>query len=102
MGNIDPVNEQASLLYFTSPECHVCKVLKPKVRELIEKKFPKMTLHFINVKEEPNLAGQHQVFTVPVLLVFFEGSEFFRKARNISIFELEKEIGRPYALLFEN
>ena len=93
--------EQAALLYFTSPECNVCKVLKPKIKELVDTKFPKLSLRFINVLEEPELAGQYQIFTVPVLLIFFEGKEFFRKARNISIFELEKEIARPYSLLFD-
>jgi len=95
------IENQAVALYFTSPKCNVCKVLKPKVRELVEQKFPEMVLHFINIAENPVIAAEFQVFTVPVILIYFEGREYIRKVRNIGIIELEKEITRPYMLLFE-
>jgi thioredoxin-like negative regulator of GroEL len=93
-------DNQTVILYLTSPECNVCKVLKPKVREIVDKKFPKMSIHFIDINQYPKIAAELQVFTVPVILVYFEGREFFRKVRNISLIELEKEILRPYDLLF--
>ena len=96
------IEDQAVTLYFTSPECNVCKVLKPKVREMIEQKFPEMVLHFINIAENPMMAAEFQVFTVPVILIYFEKREYIRKVRNIGINELEKEISRPYKLLFES
>lgn len=95
------LNEPALVLYFTSPECSVCKVLKPRIRELIERRFPRIRLEFIDISKDPELAGQFQIFTVPVLLVFFEGREFFRKVRNIHVGELERELERPYTLLFD-
>ena len=95
------IENQAVALYFTSAECNVCKVLKPKVRELVEQKFPEMVLHFINIAENPMIAAEFQVFTVPVILIYFEGREYIRKARNIGLIELEKEITRPYDLLIE-
>ena len=94
------IDNQAVMLYLTSPDCSVCKVLKPKVREMVEKIFPEMAIHFIDISNNPKLAADLQVFTIPVILVYFEGREFFRKARNISLIELEKEISRPYKLLF--
>lgn len=96
------IENQAVAIYFTSPECNVCKVLKPKVRELVEQKFPEMVLYFINIAEDPKTAAEFQVFTVPVILIYFEGREYIRKVRNISLIELEKEITRPYGLLFES
>jgi len=93
-------DNQSVILYLTSPECNVCKVLKPRVREMINKKFPKMSVHFIDISQYPKIAAELQVFAVPVILVYFEGREFFRKVRNISLIELEKEISRPYHLLF--
>ncbi|MGD9327767.1 MAG: thioredoxin family protein [Cyclobacteriaceae bacterium] len=96
------ISNQSVAIYFTSPECNVCKVLKPKVRELIDQKFPKMDLHFIDISENPMTAAEFQVFTVPVILIYFEGQEYIRKVRNIGLFELEKEISRPYELLFES
>ena len=96
------IDNQSVALYFTSPECNVCKVLKPKVRELIDQKFPEMDLHFIDITENPETAAAFQVFTVPVILIYFEGREYIRKVRNIGLIELEKEISRPYELLFES
>jgi thioredoxin-like negative regulator of GroEL len=92
---------QAVILYFTAPHCNVCKVLKPKILELIKSKYPEMNINFIDVSKYPKVAAQFQVFTIPVILVYFEGREFYRKARNLSLFELEKEISRPYQLLFK-
>ena len=36
--------EPALLGYFSTDVCNVCKVLKPKVAELIQKEFPLMRL----------------------------------------------------------
>ena len=102
MNKTQLISNQSVVLYFTSPECNVCKVLKPKVRQLIDKKFPKLKLHFIDIAENPMTAAEFQVFTVPVVLVYFEGQEYIRKVRNIGLFELEREISRPYDLLFES
>jgi thioredoxin-like negative regulator of GroEL len=90
------IDNQGVILYFTTPECNVCKVLKPKIRALIENKSPKMAIQFIDVSQNPKLAADFQIFTVPVILVYFEKNEFIRKVRNISLIELEKEISRPY------
>jgi thioredoxin-like negative regulator of GroEL len=96
----DPFNENAILLYFTSPDCNVCKVLLPKVRELAVSKFPLLKLHVVDIASNRAMAGKFQIYTVPVILVLFEGREFSRKVRNFSIQELEKEIERPYKLFF--
>jgi thioredoxin 1 len=95
------ISNQSILLYFTSPGCQVCKVLKPKVKHMVATRFPRMKIHFIDVSTERETAAHFQVFTVPVILVFFEGKEYVRKSRNFSLIELESEISRPYHLLFE-
>ena len=94
-------SKKPAILYFTSTDCTVCKVLKPKIRELINEKFPKMKLEFIDISKDPLISGQFGIFTVPVLLVFFEGRELIRKVRNISVSELEQELERPYRLFFD-
>lgn len=101
MNTFQITDNQSIILYFSSRRCEVCKFLKPKVRELIREKFPKMDLRFIEVDTHKQIAADFQVFAVPVILVYFEGKEFYKKVRNISVFELEKEISRPYQLLFE-
>lgn len=94
-------NEQPVLLaYFSTEICNVCKVLKPKVSELVQKEFPRIKLVYIKSDKLPELAAQNQVFAAPTILIFFEGKEYIRKSRNIGINELQQEIERPYSLIF--
>jgi thioredoxin 1 len=74
----DPFNDNANLLYFTSPDCIVCKVLLPKVRDLVVSKFPLLKLHVVDIASNIGMTGKYQIHTVPVILVFFEGKEFIR------------------------
>jgi thioredoxin-like negative regulator of GroEL len=94
--------EPALLAYFSTEICNVCKVLKPKVAELIQSEFPKIKLIYIKSDILPEVAAQNQVFTAPTILVFFEGREYIRKSRNIGIGELQGEIERPYAMMFSD
>lgn len=90
-----------ALVYFSHDQCNVCKVLKPKVYELLQSQFPKLKMFYANTVQNPDIAAQNSVFTVPTLLVFFDGKEFLRKSRNIGIEELREAIQRPYELMFE-
>lgn len=94
--------EPALLAYFSTENCKVCKVLKPKVAELVQNEFPKIKLIYIKSDVLPEVAAQNQVFTAPAILVFFEGRESIRKSRNIGIGELEGEIERPYSMIFSD
>jgi len=90
------------LLYFSNESCSVCKVLKPKVAELLRDKFPLMSSHYVDTEKSPVISGQFRVFTIPTILIFFEGKEQVRYSRNISIHQLEESISRPYPLVFED
>ncbi len=92
--------EAALLAYFSTDTCNVCKVLKPKVDELIQREFPKLKTMYVKSDVLPDIAGQHQVFAAPTILVFFDGRETIRKSRNIGLDELHREIDRPYSLIF--
>lgn len=93
--------ETALLAYFSTDVCNVCKVLKPKVEELILNEFSKIKAAYIKSDVLPEVAAQHQVFAAPTILIFFEGREYIRKSRNIGISELQQEIERPYSMVFE-
>jgi thioredoxin 1 len=93
--------EPVLLAYFSTESCNVCKVLKPKVAELIQSEFPKIKLIYIKSDILPEVAAQNQVFAAPTILVFFDGKEYIRKSRNIGLGELQKEIERPYSMMFE-
>ncbi|MEA3443530.1 MAG: thioredoxin family protein [Bacteroidota bacterium] len=92
--------QEAALFYFSHEECNVCKVLKPKIEELLVKNFPAMTMFYVNTKNLPEVAGQERIFAVPTLLVFFDGKEYIRKSRTIGLGELEQEISRYYDMMF--
>ncbi|MDA3953297.1 MAG: thioredoxin family protein [Bacteroidales bacterium] len=94
-------NKPASLIYFSHEKCNVCKVLKPKIQNLLQVDFPKIEMFYCDTVVNPEIAAQNSIFTVPTILVFFDGKEFLRKSRNIGIEELRKDIERPYNLLFE-
>lgn len=91
----------AALFYFSHEQCNVCKVLKPKVAELIKDNFPKIKLFYCDTVNSPELAAQNSVFAVPTLLIYFGGRETIRKSRNVGIEELRSNIERPYQLVFE-
>lgn len=91
---------QGLLAYFSHDKCNVCKTLKPKLSEEFTKHFPLIEQVYVDVEKLPDLAAQQSVFTVPVILIFFEGRETFRKARNVGIDELLNLVDRPYQLLF--
>lgn len=93
-------SDKALLLYFSSESCSVCKVLKPKVAELLQEKFPRLVSLYVDTEKSPVIAGQFRVFTIPTILLYFEGREQVRFSRNIGLHQLEAAIERPYQLLF--
>ena len=93
-------NELALLVYFSTNECSVCKVLKPKVGEILNTYFPKIKLFYVNLNESPEISAQNRIFAVPTILVIFDRHEYIRKSRNFGLNELKSEIERPYQLMF--
>ena len=88
------------LIYFSHHHCNVCKVLKPKIAELIGNNFPGILLFYVNTKEHPEMAGQFSVFTVPTILVFFEGREYIRESRHVSLASFEERLDKLYRIYY--
>lgn len=91
---------QAVLFYFSHDSCNVCKVLKPKIYEMLQNDFSNIEFRYVDIKKTPDIAAQNSIFTVPTILVYFEGKEFVRRSRNIGLDELRNLIERPYSLMF--
>ncbi|WP_072680075.1 co-chaperone YbbN [Arcobacter sp. LA11] len=89
------------LIYFSGENCSVCKVLKPKIDEIIPQKFPKMKTYEVKVDLYKEIASKFSVFSIPTILVFFDSKEFFRKGRNLSITHFCDELKRPYNLFMD-
>ncbi len=90
-----------AVIYFSTPTCNVCKVLKPKLKEILNEDFPKMKFAYVDCEAAKELAAQNQVFAVPTIQFLFEGREFIRKSRNINLPALYDELSRPYSMMFE-
>jgi thioredoxin-like negative regulator of GroEL len=95
-------NNEAVLVYFSTPQCSVCKVLKPKIKEFISEEFTKIKIAYLDCELLKEVSAQNRIFAVPTILVFFNGKEYFRKSRNISISEFHDELKRPYSMFFDN
>lgn len=93
-------NGRGTIYYFSHDDCQVCKVLKPKIKNLLETTYPEMNLFYVDVRKNPEIAGQERIFAVPTIIVIFDGRETFRRSRNIGIQELAELLHRPYTLCF--
>lgn len=91
--------EAALLLYLSSPSCNVCHVLRPKLMEALAEEFPSIGRYHADIALTPEIAAHFQVFSAPTIIVFFEGREFIRKGRAVSVEGLLEEIRRPYELM---
>jgi len=94
-------SNEAILLYVSVPNCNVCDALKPKIEELFSKNFPKIALFEINSADVPEVGGRFNIFSAPSILVFFDGKEFARVGRNISLSAFKSKIEKIYNLYFE-
>jgi thioredoxin-like negative regulator of GroEL len=94
-------SNKAVCFYLSTPDCNVCKVLKPKVIEMIGSDFPEMNFCYVDLNEAKEISGQLSVFSVPTILVFFEGRETIRASRNVHLEELREQIDRYYKMIFE-
>ena len=88
------------LIYFSSESCSVCKVLRPKVEALLRDSYPGMESRYVDIEKSMVIAGQHSVFAIPTLLLYFNGKEQQRFSRNISLHQLDDAIAKPYSLMF--
>ncbi len=87
-----------TLLYFSTPSCNVCKVLRPRVEAILAEASP-WHFQYMNTEESMEIAGQNLIFAVPTLLLMADGREIARLSRHFGMHELESPV-RRYAQLF--
>ncbi|MFA8433667.1 MAG: thioredoxin family protein [Marinifilaceae bacterium] len=93
--------EQSSFyIYFSTPNCGVCTVLKPKLMEMLTKEYPQLKSYTVDTAKTPEIAAQLGIYTNPSLLVFLEGQEILKRSRSIGVEEVRLALQRPYSLAF--
>ncbi|WP_201716494.1 thioredoxin family protein [Rossellomorea arthrocnemi] len=90
--------ETLVFLYISRPNCPVCHALLPQVEEVLED-FKSVIPLLADAEAIPEIAGEYSIFTVPVIIVFVDGKEMFRKARFVPIDELHSQISRLIRML---
>ncbi len=89
------------VVYFSTPERSVCKVIKPKLIELLNNQFRLTSFGYVNCDEQKHIAAQLSIFAVPTIFFYAEGKEFLRESRNIDLLSVEQTLSRIYKLIFE-
>jgi len=83
-------NEEKFLLYMKSEGCSVCVADFPKVKEIADKN--NYTSFYIQADEMAEAVGQLNLYTAPVVILFYNGKEIHRQARFIDFSELDYRI----------
>lgn len=89
------------LTYFSGAGCSVCKSLKPKIEMLVEQQFPSVKFFEIKTEENPALSASLSIFAVPVVILFVDGKDYIREARNISTTDLANKMDKIVKLYEE-
>lgn len=93
-------NNRGVLVYFYNDNCAPCINLRPKVQAMVNEDFPLLQLEFVDSIKYPELPALFGVFSSPALLVFFEGKEFIRESKYVSMEALREDIERYYTMVF--
>ena len=62
-----------AIVDFWATWCGPCKMFSPIIDEIAEENHPGLKVGKVNVDEQPDLAGQYRVMSIPTLLVFKGG-----------------------------
>ncbi len=89
------------ILYFSGPNCSVCRDLKPKLNEVAITEFPDFEWVEVDCALQPDIAAQHSVFTVPVVEIEIEGKNYLRFVRQTSVSDFTEKTKRLYDMLTE-
>ncbi|KLU62163.1 Low specificity L-threonine aldolase [Peptococcaceae bacterium CEB3] len=81
---------ETAVLYFSSEGCNVCQAVFPKLTNLIHPRLIRTAK--INIDEHPEIAGQLLVFTVPTVLIMYEGKEILRESRFIDFQRVKRTL----------
>ena len=94
--------KDALIVYFSNNICGACDVLEDKLAVLLEKDYPKMEMHLVQIADNQEIAGQNRVFAAPTILIFFTGREQARFTRSVGMSQIIDVIDRSYQMIFDD
>lgn len=102
LSDIDKLKKEeiSFFVYFSSPSCGVCQVLKPKLMKMMADKYPRIQACQVNTALHPDIAAQLGFYTNPSFIVYLNGQDYIRRSRVISLQQLDESLERPYKLMF--
>ncbi|MCB8964613.1 MAG: thioredoxin family protein [Bacteroidales bacterium] len=90
----------AAIFYIHTSRCAVCHALLPKLNETMTRDYPALPIYTLDADNLQEISASLSVFAAPTILVYFEGKEWIRLARNININAFAAQLQRPYQILF--
>ena len=85
--------DQLTFLFLSKPNCSVCVSLLPQIKKVMEH-YPSIKTAYVNTETVPEVAGRFSIFTVPVLILFYQGKEYLREARIVPIDPFDEKVKR--------
>lgn len=89
---------QARVVLFGGAHCGVCQALKPKVRRMMELKFPDVAWAYVDCEQYPAICAQHGIFSLPVMRLYMDAQLCLEMARSFSLIEFEAKMARIFDL----
>ena len=80
------------LVDFYADWCGPCKMMIPVLDELSAEKADELTIYKINVDENPDIARQYKVMSIPTLILFKDGQDFITVMGAMTKKDLWKQI----------
>lgn len=84
--------ETPVLVDFTATWCGPCKMMKPVLEELHQRKGEQLRIIKIDIDQSPAAAQAYQVQSVPTLILFQKGKQLWRQSGLMQVNSLEKLI----------
>jgi thiol-disulfide isomerase/thioredoxin len=83
------IQQDLVIVLAKSKSCTVCVAIDQQMKRFL-KDFPTISYETLYIEEVPEFSGQHLVFTVPTVLIFYQQKEILRESRFIQFQKIHR------------